>query len=580
MKSPQELRTMTSPTLAQQPAGMAAGPCQAHCRGAGWPARPALLVMLAVLAGPAWSQVAPASSGQLLEETRRPPAPALPPANAPRLIEAPVRPTIQMPEGVSVTVSGFRISGATSFGADELAALVQPWVGKRLDIRGLNEAAGALTRHYQSSGHLLSYAYLPAQRVADGVIELAVLEGRLEGIQTVTAQDVRLRDEVVQAHADPLTAPGPVLQAAVERKLLLLNDIPGVAARAAFTPGASTGGAEMVVSVAEDEPFEFRAEVNNHGGISTGVYRTAITLRFQDLFGWGDSTVARGMVSSRGGLVTGSLDTTVPIGGDGWKLGASLSHLKYQLAGEFQRLGAVGQADVIGVDASYPLRRTPNNSVYVRAGVEHKQLKDELLLIADTTAKRNDLFKLSGSADYRDSWGGVSAASATATLGKLRRNAGPEQEWRKLFVQVVRQQAITGPWSLYGRALAQTAGVTLDSSEKLGLAGADAVRAYAPGELSIDHGALASLELRYAMDYLGGSVVGSLFHDYGSGQINRGDAGRPGNETHIHGTGIGLSWAGNGIGLNASLAWRGSRKPTTDGRDPRPRLFLQMTVVP
>ena len=523
----------------------------------------------------------PPSSGQLLEETRRLAPPALPTQTPPRLIDAPVRPTLNLPDGVSVTVSDFRIGGATSYPAAQLAELVKPWVGKRLDIAGLNEAAGALTRYYQANGHLLSYAYLPAQRVADGVIELAVLEGRLEGVQIVTAQDVRLRDDVIQAHTDSLTAPGPLLQADVERKLLLLNDMPGVTARAAFTPGATTGGADMVVSVAEDEPLEVRAEINNHGTKSTGEYRTALTLQFRDLFGWGDSTTARGAASNKGSLVTGSLSTSVPVGGDGWKLGANLSRVQYQLAGSFANLGAVGQADALGFDASYPLRRTADNSIYLKAGFDHKRLRDDQQIVPGSLViKRNDSGDLGGSFDYRDSIGGLSAGSATVTLGQLRVAGAQRQEWHKLAVQLVRQQAISGPWSLYGRLSAQKTGTTLDSSEKLGLGGPGAVRSYASGEASVDHGAVASLELRYALDFLGGNVVGSLFRDYGGGLVNRGASGQPGNDPELHATGFGLSWSSGGLGLNASLAWRGSRLPTTDGSDPRPRLFLQMFITP
>ena len=521
----------------------------------------------------------PGGAGQLLEESRRPPPPALPPQTPPRVIEAPVRPAINMPEGVEVTVSGFRISGNRSFPVDALEALVQPWVGKRLDIRGLNEAAGALTRHYQANGHLLSYAYLPAQRVADGVIELAVLEGKLEGVQIVTAQDVRLRDEVVQAHTDSLVGPGPLTQDAVERKLLLLNDMPGVAARAAFTPGATTGGAEMVVSVAEDEPLEVRAELNNHGTKSTGIYRAGLSLHFRDLFGWGDSTTARGFASNKGSLVSGSLGTSVPVGGDGWRLGASVSRLQYQLAGAFKNTGALGTANALSFDASYPLRRSTDVNLNAKAGIDFKRLHDETAV--SVIDKRNDTGDFGIAFDFRDGIGGLSAGAASATLGQLRQSGMPRREWHKYNAQFARQQQVAGPFSLYARLSGQTTGASnLDSSEKLGLGGAGAVRAYASGEASVDHGVLASLELRYALDLLGGSVVGSLFHDYGSGQIERGKASAPGNEAELNGTGFGLSWSGNGMGLNASIAWRGNRAPNIDGVDPRPRLFLQWTYTP
>ena len=528
----------------------------------------------------AQAQTAPPNAGQLLEESRRTSPPTLPSPTPQRLIDAPVRPTISMPEGVSVTVTQFRITGAVSFSLDTLAELVQPWTGKRLDIRGLNEAAGALTRYYQANGHLLSYAYLPAQRVADGVIELSVLEGKLEGVQIVTAQDVRLRDQVVQVYTDPLVGPGALMQSDVERKLLLLNDIPGVTARAAFTPGATTGGAEVIISVAEEEPLDVRVDLSNHGAKSTGEVRAGVTLQFRDLFGWGDNTTARGVASDRGSLVTGSLSTSVPVGGDGWKLGASLSRLKYQLAGTFSTLGAVGQADSLGLDASYPLRRTADNSVYVRAGVDHKRLRDEVQQLGNVNAKRNDTAEVGGSFDFRSGWGGLTAGSATATLGQLRTSGLARQPWRKLGVQMVHQQAVGRGFSLYGRLSGQTTGTPLDSSEKLGLTGPGAVRSYAAGEVSVDHGGLASLELRYALDFLGGNVVGSLFHDYAGGQINRSTLSVAGNDPEVTGTGLGLNWANAGWGLNASLAWRGARVPTTGGNESGPRLFLQLSVTP
>lgn len=530
----------------------------------------------------------PPDAGRVLQETR-PAQPPTIPQTAPRVVDAPVRPTVTMPEGMAVQVSEFRITGAVSFPSTRLAELVKPWIGRRLDIAGLNEAAGAITRHYQSAGHLLSYAYLPAQRVADGVIEIAVLEGRLEATQIVTAQDVRLRDEVIQAHTDSLPKQPPLLQAEVERKLLLLNDIPGVTARAAFTPGSSTGAAEMVVSVAEDEPLVLRAEANNHGSRSTGEYRAGIGVQLRDVFGWGDSTGARLLVSKQGGLVSGSLNTSVPVGGDGYRVGAALSHLKYQLAGVFARTGAVGSADVLSLDASYPFVRRADANLGLRAAVEHKRLRDEFELLGTANTKRNNSLEATLSGDWRDSLFGAGAtlASASGSFGVLRLldtsasngdQLGTAGDWHKLVVQLLRQQALVGPWSLYGRLAAQGTKRNLDSSEKFALSGPGAVRAYGPGEASVDQGALLSLEVRYAHDYLGGSFVWSLFHDAADGRISRRLSGA-GNEIRLRGGGVGLQWSAGDLGLAASLAWRGSRVPT-EGGDPHPRVYFQLTLNP
>ena len=552
------------------------------------------------LALPAQAQVPP-DAGRLLEQTRPPALPTLPPASAPRVVDVPVRPTISLPEGATVQANGFRVTGATSYPTETLAALLQPWQGKRLDIAGLNETAGVLTRYYQSRGHLLTYAYIPAQRVEGGVVEVAVLEGKLEAVQIVTAQEVRLRDEVIQAHTDRLATqaaqaepPAPVLLPEVERQMLLLNDIPGVAARAAFTPGSKTGGADMVVSVAEDEPLALRFELDNHGSRSTGETRAGAGLQLRDISGWGDQTSLRALVSSRGGLVSGSLGTLVPVGGDGFRIGASVSRLSYQLAGAFQALGATGNANTVGAEVSYPFVRSADTNLSVRVAGEHKRLRDEVQRIARSFPKRNTTLDVALSFDQRDTWvgqPGVWAARVTASMGSLRlldaeqraadaTGLRTERQYRKVGMQFVRQQQLGGPYSVVLRAAGQASGGNLDSSEKFSLAGPGAVRSYAPGEASVDQGALFSLEARYAHDYLGGSFVWGLFHERGEGRINRLPVVAAGNEARLAGSGLSVQWNGADIGLSASMAWRGSRVPTAEGGDPKPRIYLQMVVTP
>ena len=552
------------------------------------------LAAAAALSTPAWAQTPP-DAGRLLEQMRQPAAPVLPPATAPRVVDVPVRPTITLPEGVTVQASAFRVTGATSYPVDTLTAMLQPWVGKRLDIAGLNEAAGVLTRYYQSRGHLLTYAYLPAQRVADGVVEIAVLEGKLDAVQIVTAQDVRLRDEVIQAHTDRLATsaeqPRPVLLPDVERQMLLLNDIPGVAARAAFTPGSSTGGADMVVSVAEDEPLGLRLELDNHGSRSTGETRAGAGLQLRDLFGWGDQTDLRALVSSRAGLVSGSLGVLVPVGGDGFRVGASVSRLSYELAGAFRSLGASGNANTLGTEVSYPFIRSANTNLSVRLAGEYKRLRDEVQLIGRSFPKRNKTIDVAVAFDRRDGWGGVSAARVTASMGSLsllddeqraQDAAGlrTQRVYRKLGMQFVRQQQLGGPFSLVLRAAGQASGGNLDSSEKFSLSGPGAVRSYAPGEASVDQGGLLSVEARYAHDYVGGSFVWGLFHDRAEGRVNRAPLVAAGNEPRLSGTGLSVQWNGAEIGLSASMAWRGSRAPTAEGGDPKPRVYLQMVLTP
>jgi len=542
---------------------------------------PLAAAALLVVTGPLASAQGVSGAGPLLQQQRQDNRPLQPPAPAPQVLEAPARPTVDLPEGTTVKVEGFRVTGARSYPLPELDALLRPWVGRTLDLKGLNEAAGALTRRYQADGHLLSYAYLPAQKVDAGVVEIAVLEGQIAAVQVVTAQEVRLRDAVVQAHTDSLTQAQPVLQPDVERQLLLLNDIPGVVARGTLTPGASTGTADVVVSVAEDEPLALRVQADNHGSRSSGEFRAGLQMQLRDLSGWGDSTTLQATVSNGGGLVSGSMSTRWPLGGDGLHVGANVSRLTYDLAGNFAALGATGVATTAGISLEWPLVRRSGSNLWLEGALDYKRLNDEVRLVGQENRRTSRIGQLSARGDVQDGvlGGGASVASASLWVGELRAGSLGHNSFKKAQVQLARQQVVWGPWSAYARVLAQHAGEALDSSEKLSLAGPNGVRAYAPGEASVDLGRLWSAELRYGLAHLGGQLSVSLFHDGASGTRVRGGTGSD-NVVRLRGTGLGLQWTGGDLGVAASLAWRGDREPTAEGGDPKPRVYLQLFATP
>ena len=538
-----------------------------------------------------WAQGLP-DAGTLLDQTKNigAPVPGIHRPDTP-VLDKPVRPVMTMPEGLTVTVSAFKIIGAVSYTESELAPLVSSWLGKTLDVNGLNEAAGAITRYYQSHGHFLTYAYLPAQKVADGVIELAVMEGRLENVEVATAQDVRLQDEVIQAHVGDLTEAKTVTQPEMERRLLLLNDIPGVVARAAFTPGTATGSADMVVSVAEDEPLSAQLELNNHGSRPTGEYMLGASFHFKDLFGVGDSTRAGMVASNTGNVVNSNLSTSVPVGGKGWTVGAGISRLSYQLGTNFSALGGIGQATVLSVNTGYPLIRSFSRNLDFQASLSAKKLKDEIQLTAVINPKNSNVLKAGFNFNQKDQFlgGGSVAASVNLSQGRLTLGDSLQQandlaglqtagNYSKLGFDFSRQQAIYGSWSMLAHLAGQQASKNLDSTEKMALTGPYAVRAYAVGDATVDKGSYASLELRYTLDYVGGVTVMSLFHDQGWGSYNlRPLAGVTGNTVHLYGTGLGVQWmGGEDFGLNASFAWHGKQAPASTGGNTNPNVYFQL----
>lgn len=538
--------------------------------------------LVAIGSSSAWAQTIP-NAGQLLTDVQKSDKEALTRAPTPDLIEpnAP-RAAIKLPEGAQVDVSRFRITGNKSFGSDLLASLVKPWEGRVLGVDGLNEAAGAITRHYQNQGYLLAYAYLPAQKIEQGIIEIAVLEGTVDSVQIVTAQDVRLSDEVIQKHVEGIAQSPQVLQADLERRLLLLNDIPGVVARASFAPGAKPGTADVVVTVAEEEPLIFAMDFNNHGSSSTGEYRLGAQFHLRNLFGLGDSTRVRLQTSQKGELVSGSLNTRVPINGQGLSAEAGVSRLTYELGAPYSSLGARGEANVLHMGLNHQLVRSMNDNVSVSAGYDYKDLADVLEFIS-SNKKTSHQLSLGMTSSSRDTfWGGGLTQSTlgyvTGTLSWDSGGAGtaPAGHFSKLTFDVLRRQVVGVDWSLSGRLSGQHAFDNLDSSEKYSLTGPYGVRAYAPGQVSVDRGSVTTLELRRSWMLSGGTFSGNLFYDFAHGNFDVDPIAGVNNQITLRGLGLGLNWANSAdLDVSVTAAWRGSQVLSTDA-DRKPYIYFQI----
>lgn len=533
-------------------------------------------------------------------------------SEAPELIDKDLpRPVIRLPKGVTLAVSRFTLSGNTHYASEQLSALLRPWEGQTLDVDGLNAAAGAITRYYQSNGHLLTYAYLPVQKVVDGVVEIAVMEGSVDSVKIVTADDVRLKNAVISQHLEDTVVGKQVQQRDLEHKLLLLNEIPGVVARATFAPGSRPGTADMIVTVAEEEPFAARFGLNNYGSESTGELRAWGQFGLNNIFGLGDSTRLLVQVSEKGDMVNSFVHTDVPLGGRGWSVGAGFGHLTYELGGSFSALSAHGEADFFELGLRYAAWRSPRQSLNVTADYEYKDLEDVIVLLS-RSKKSSHKFTLGLNLLASDDWlgGGVTRAELGVTAGRLTHKdssvlppvAGlplADKYFRLLDYSLSRQQFLGHNWQLSLSLYGQHAFHNLDSSEKMSLTGPHAVRGYAPSLASADQVLVGSVELGKSWPLLGHSVRVYAFHDYANGGYLHEESRGINNWVSLYANGLGLNWNNRSdLDINLSVGWRGNLAPGTpsavsyidgngqprtrgqqrlaDGTDREPFVYMQM----
>lgn len=479
-----------------------------------------------------------------------------------------------------------------------LPALTQPFTGTQRSFEDLARAAAEVTRFLQRElGYYLGYAYLPEQTPADGVVRIAVLEGRLDRIQLNWRDGLPVGREVVEGYLARLR-PGSVLRVRdVERVVFLVNDLRGISTRFEVRAGSQPGTATLVVTPLPEAVFAGKVELDTNGSKPLGEYRVSGLLQMNSPFGRGDGFTANALVSHTGGLAFALLGYTTPVGSDGLKLGASLSGVRYQLDKDDFPLDLNGTAATFNAYALYPVVRSRNLNLFALLSLEHKQYEDRNL--NGRARKSVDAVVLGTTGDFRDSLfgGGVNTYELNVAGGQLKYPGGrnpaldDDERYTKLVYGFTRlQDLVTGRALLYAALRGQYAANNLDTTEQFRVGGPDGVRAFAAGEGTGDIGTVATLELRVLPpeDWLGRiarEMVFSVFADGGYVQYRyraRGSADPNARSNHARfgGAGIGLAWVRPGdYALRLSVARPVAGQSSSDDDRKKVRVYLQAAML-
>lgn len=177
-------------------------------------------------------------------------------------------------EGAKIRVDVLRVTGATLFNEAELVAATGFTPGRDLTLPELRNTAARITRFYNDRGYILAQAYLPAQDVVGGTVTIAVVEGRYGAINLRNQSGVS--DARVNRVLGGLDRGDPVAIAPLERRLLLLSDMPGVTVQSTLSPGAEVGTSDLTLDLTRAPRVYGSLEADNAGNRYTGAYRLGV----------------------------------------------------------------------------------------------------------------------------------------------------------------------------------------------------------------------------------------------------------------------------------------------------------------
>ena len=532
----------------------------------------------------------PVDAGAQIQQI--PPAPVLPrPAAAIPTLAPPAVAAAAEPAGPTTRVTSLRLTGQTLFSEAELIAASGFVPNSDLDLGQLRAIAAKITAYYNERGYFLAQAYLPAQDITDGGVAIAVIEGRYGKIEL--RNNSRLADRVARGILSGIDSGDIAATAPLERRLLLLSDVPGIVVKSTLSPGAAPGTSDLRVDIENGDRVNGSVEADNAGNRYTGAYRFGSTVYFNNPTGNGDLISLRGLVSTSG-LSYGRAAYQAPVGKA--TLGVAYSHIDYDLGREFKSLDADGSADIVSLFGSYPLIRSREANLYALVGADAKWFEDRFGAAGLVSRRRAKVLTFGLAGDNHDDigGGGWNAYSIGASLGDLdirtpadyaldQLTARSHGNFGKVQASFARLQTISGPLSLYGAVRGQLASKNLDSSEKMELGGAYAVRAYPEGEAYGDEGYLATLEARYlfpAANPLPGQLQAIAFVDVGAVRYAKNPWFTGSNSAHRSGYGAGLIWtAPNDFIVKATYARKLGSQDATSAPDRDGRFWFQVAKL-
>lgn len=238
---------------------------------------------------------------------------------SPEIVPLPLAPPATMyPEEVGepgpvFLIDAIRLAGDDLLGAERVAQLVAPFLGKALGIHRINMLIDRFNRELVESGYITSRAYIGPQNLNEGALTVTVVAGRIEAIQyNGTSVGKQAGDAVGLRLAAPMDTGEILYLPDIEQTVDQLNRSRRNHVQVSIAPGSQAGGSIVAFVNRQDNAFDYQLAADNQGSEGTGTLRLHASIDAGDLFGWMDN-LSLALTTSQ---ETNALNTTltVPLG--------------------------------------------------------------------------------------------------------------------------------------------------------------------------------------------------------------------------------------------------------------------------
>ena len=428
---------------------------------------------------------------------------------------------------VEFSISIIQVSGANHFPKSEVDAFFAPLVGRKIVLQDLRDAAQKLEDLYRSKGFFLTRVFIPPQKVEGGALQVQVLEGYIGDVfvDGPNPSSTRLIEKLMAS----VPKDRPTRFSNLERHMLLINDIPGLAGTTLLQQGGALGSSELLVSAVK-VPNQYRATLSNTSSELVGPLSYSLGGTISQPFGRPgalDLTLSSAGQQLRE-LRSVSARYAMPIGAHGL-VGSFGGLIAFARPG-----GAIKDLDVRSRVMSFngrlrmPLIRSRKNSIYLEIGAALNRnetnilgelLTDDRSTVAEATLSWQQANWLNGDTNASVSlFQGLVVLGANDATAAKPSVSGFQPRFQRVVYTLARNQRLTPSVSAQLNLQGQYSTDRLASGELVSFGGPAIGRGYDPSVITGERGMGVSGELRYALPFAAERLIEGVqlytFADY------------------------------------------------------------------
>ncbi len=414
-------------------------------------------------------------------------------------------------DGACINIVDIRLTGITLYKPKQFSDLTNAYKNQCLNLSQINSLTEDITNFYIERGFITTRAYIPAQDLSSGILELKIIEGKLEAIE------YPLKKKEIKA-AFPNLVYKPLNLRDFEQGLDQMNRLKSNNAEISLTPGNENGSSIVQINNNKTKPWHVRTGIDNTGLESTGEEQAFIELDYDNLLSINDllslsfkyDLDGRNRRQSRN--ASGRYEAVYGY----WNFNYSLNYFDYisevsTVATDFKTSGFSRIHD-LGV--SRVLHRDQNSRTSFSAGLiakENENFIEDLTLDASSQKLTILNFGLSRSQQIKNGFlfGALNYHRGIGLLGAQEDNGlgldDPQAEFERVTADMNAAKIVDIGFKKYNprldlRIRGQWSADTLFSSEQLSLGGPASIRGFKEASISGDRGVYGRVDVSIPYD--------------------------------------------------------------------------------